>query len=152
MLDWVTGDPNAKCRRSNGRRFLPLVFFPPSLIGRRLLADFVTQLLASTIGAAAEKALFPYTAAAAGGGNASAALYALPFRFTSGSSKGVLLINKKADPLTVTVGGMGGASARVVEVAPGFAGGPGFQPTQDRRLSAAGAIQLGPFAVAVVGG
>eukprot|EP01052_Picozoa_sp_SAG31_P033372 SAG31_NODE_3760_length_3909_cov_2.157743_4_plen_119_part_00 len=118
------------------------------------MADFVTQLLASTIGAAAEKALYPYTAAAAGRGNASAALYALPFRFTAASSsnKGVLLINKKAETLTVKVGGMGGAGARVVEVAPDFAGGPGFQPTQDRRLSAAGAIQLGPFAVAVVGG
>ena len=86
MLDWVTGDPNAKY--------------------------YVTQLLASTVGAAVEKALYPYTAtptATAGTAaarediehssddDATAALYVLPFRFTAaGGERGVLLVNKKA--------------------------------------------------------
>ena len=43
--------------------FLPF-FSSPFADRSSLLADFVTQLLASTIGAAAEKALFTYTATA----------------------------------------------------------------------------------------
>jgi hypothetical protein len=138
MLDWVTGEPNAKY--------------------------YVTQLLASTIGAAVEKALFSHTATAGDAGaddagdaaftgiDASATLYALPFRFTAaGGSKGVLVVNKKAAVLDVTLTGLSAAaSATVVEVAPSFAGGPGFQPPQKRQLSSTGVLSLGPFAVAVV--
>ena len=127
MLDWVTGDPNAKY--------------------------FVTQLLASTVGAAVDKAIFPYTASTAGAADASSALYALPFKFVSdwSEAKGVLLINKKASTYNVTLNGLAaGASATVVEVNDGYAGGAGFQPPLKRSLSAGGEIELGPFAVAVL--
>lgn len=122
----MTGDPNAKY--------------------------FVTHLLASTIGAAAEKALYPITATADGNASAATAiLYALPFRFTFvGGAKGVLLVNKKAAAVNVTLRGVTAGTASVVEVAPAFAGGAGFQPPVQRPLSAAGDIELGPFAVAVL--
>ena len=44
------------------------------------------------------------------------------------------------------------ATATSVEVAAGsaHAAGAGFQPPQQRQLSASGEVQLGPFAVAVV--
>ena len=128
MLDWVTGDPNAKY--------------------------YVTQLLASTVGAAVEKALFRVVSSVLhGGGDGRAIVYALPFRFTTaagGKKKGVLLVNKKAAPVGVTLNGLAGARGKVVEVAPGFEGGPGFQPPQDRAISAEGHVHLGPLAVAVL--
>lgn len=146
MLDWVTGEPNAKY--------------------------FVTQLLASTVGAAKEKALYSYSAnptpMVAGSASpqstsadVAAALYVLPFRFTAnGGERGVLLINKKAVGYNVTlVGGLSTttmvaaeAVATVVEVNPGYRQGPGFQPPLTRLLSDAGELYMGPFAVAVVMG
>ena len=153
MLDWVTGEPNAKY--------------------------FVTQLLASTVGAAKEKALYSYSAnptpmVVAGtaspqstSADVAAALYVLPFRFTAnGGERGVLLINKKAVGYNVTlVGGLSTtttmaattmvaaeAVATVVEVNPGYRQGPGFQPPLTRLLSDAGELYMGPFAVAVVMG
>ena len=126
MLDWTTGEPNAKY--------------------------YVTQLLASTVGAAAEKALYSYKATSAAG-NASAVaatLYVLPFRFTFvGGGRGVLLVNKRAHAIKVTLAGGITGTAKVVEVAPAYAGGAGFQPPVERSLSAAGEIELCPFAVAV---
>lgn len=124
MLDWTTGDPNAKY--------------------------FVTQLLASTVGADVEKALFGYTA----GPGANASVYVLPYRFTeaAGRAKGALVINKRAAPITVALRGpeLAGSQATVVEVAPEFPGGAGFQPPQQREVSASGVLELGPFAVAVI--
>jgi hypothetical protein len=144
MLDWTTGDPNAKY--------------------------YVTQLLASTVGAAVEKALFSHTVTFAvagvnigdgdmegggeGEGGASSIIYALPFQFTTApvaGKKGVLLVNKAAAAVTVTLNGLvAGSVGKVVEVAVGYVGGPGFQPPQERLLSPAGTIRLAPFAVAVV--
>ena len=146
MLDWVTGEPNAKY--------------------------FVTQLLASTVGAAKEKALYSYSAnptpmvadiasPQSTSADVAAALYVLPFRFTAnGGERGVLLINKKAVGYNVTlVGGLSTttmvaaeAVATVVEVNPGYRQGPGFQPPLTRLLSDAGELYMGPFAVAVVMG
>jgi hypothetical protein len=125
MLDWVTGDRNAKY--------------------------YVTQLLASTVGAAVEKSLYYYTVSPSAG--AAALLYALPFKFSAvGGSRGVLLVNKKADALNLTIVGFSGATATVVEVATHSRGHPGagFQPPQQRQLSSSGEVQLGPIAVAVV--
>ena len=149
MLDWYTGDPNAKY--------------------------YVTQLLASTVGAAAEKALYPYTAAlapSANGGNASDYVYALPYRFTSEAKqaqgeeestagrtlrakadgpKSVLLINKKVDPISVTFGAeLSGAKATVVEVNVAAPHNAGFLPPLSRAVNAEGRLELGPLAVAVV--
>ena len=154
MLDWVTGEANAKY--------------------------YVTQLLASTIGAAVEKTLYGYNVTSSTGGagiadaldsassSSSSTVYVLPFRFGAGTDsgaggqKGVLLVNKKAASVTITLvglssgdataGGTGGgaAVATVVEVAPEFVGGPGFQPPVKRAVSVEGELTLGPFAVAVV--
>lgn len=133
MLDWVTGDRNAKY--------------------------YVTQLLASTVGAAVEKSLYPYAVSPNNvTGGAAALLYALPFKYTAvGGARGVLLVNKKAEALNITIAGFGGATATVVEVnthsrghQPPPDGGAGFQPPLQRPLSSSGELELGPFAVAVV--
>lgn len=138
----------------------------------------MTQLLASTVGAAAEKALYPYTAAitpSVSGENASDYVYALPYRFTSGAQgqqiadeeakveemdavsadadgpKSVLLINKKVDPINVTFGAeLSGARAMVVEVNVAAPHNAGFQAPQSRTLSAEGVLELAPLAVAVI--
>ena len=149
MLDWYTGDPNAKY--------------------------YVTQLLASTVGAAIEKALYPHIATLApstNGANASDYVYALPYRFTSeekqaqvekesttqgvvrakaNGPKSVLLINKKVDPINVTFGAeLIGATATVVEVNVATPHNAGFQPPLSRTLDAKGGLELGPLAVAVI--
>ena len=143
MLDWMTGDPNSKY--------------------------YVTQLLASTVGAAVEKALFASTVTVATGASgastrsasaiANETVYVLPFQFTASAAKGLLLVNKKAAEINVTIApafaGLSSSSAAppvatVVEVAMGFAGGASFQPPQRRELTEAGGLPLGPFAVAVV--
>jgi hypothetical protein len=97
--------------------------------------------------------------------SSSSPVYVLPFRFGAGTDsvgrKGVLLVNKKAASVTITLVGLssgdatagtggGAAVATVVEVAPEFAGGPGFQPPVKRAVSVGGELKLGPFAVAVV--
>ena len=139
----------------------------------------MTQLLASTVGAAAEKALYPYTAAitpSVSGENASDYVYALPYRFTSRAQgqqiageegtaeeiqkdavsaeaegpKSVLLINKKVDPINVTFAELSGARATVVEVNVAAPHNAGFQPPQSRTLSAEGVLELAPLAVAVI--
>ena len=70
MLDWMTGDPNSKY--------------------------YVTQLLASTVGAAVEKALFASTVTVATGASgastrsasaiANETVYVLPFQFTASAA------------------------------------------------------------------
>ena len=139
MLDWVTGDPNAKY--------------------------FVTQLLSSTVGAAVEKALYACTITSSGSANSAesettigtsecntANIYVLPFQFTTaGGSKGALVVNKRGVSVDIVLADLSGATATVVEVAPiGFEGGAGFQPPLTRQVSSTGHISLGPFAVAVV--
>ena len=149
MLDWYTGDPNAKY--------------------------YVTQLLATTVGAAAEKALYPHAATlapSANGSNAIDYIYALPYRFISevkqvqgeeesttqgvvrakaDGPKSVLLINKKVDPINVTFGAeLIGATATVVEVNVVAPHNAGFQPPLSRTLNAEGGLELGPLAVAVI--
>ena len=77
----------------------------------------------------------------------------MPYQMKSSGKKGVLLVNLKAKPATVRLSGVRAGVAQVVEVAtegpaaaePGFAGKP-----FSRKLSAAGEIKLGPFAIAVV--
>ena len=49
-----------------------------------------------------------------------------------------------------TSAGLSGARGNVVEVAPGFEGGPGFQPPQERIILPSGQIRLGPLGVAVM--
>lgn len=66
--------------------------------------------------------------------------------------KGLLLVNKKAQKMEVTVGGAKGGNALVVEVATEGPDKeePAFAPQIAKQLNTDGVLQLGPFAVAVV--
>ena len=66
--------------------------------------------------------------------------------------KGLLLVNKKAQKVEVTVEGATGGNALVVEVATEGPDKeePAFAPQIAKKLSGSGVLQLGPFGVAVV--
>ena len=130
MLDWQTGQPNAKY--------------------------WVTTMLASTVGSAKEKAIVASNVSLANGtltGGSSSIpqpVYVMPYVMED--TQGVLLVNKKQTAMDVTIDGVVGGSALVVEVALSGpdAAEPGFAPTVAKELSADGKLSLGPFGVAVV--
>ena len=66
--------------------------------------------------------------------------------------KGLLLVNKKAQHMSVTIGGATGGNALVVEVATEGPDKeePAFAPQIAKKISKEGVLQLGPFGVAVV--
>lgn len=72
-------------------------------------------------------------------------LYAMPY--IKQGSKGVMLVNKQPIELTVTLSGVSGGEATVVEAT---GAQPGLNSPVAREISSDGALKLGPFAVAVV--
>ena len=132
-LDWTTGEPNAKY--------------------------WAIHLLASTLGGKDEKTIHAYNETANGTLTSKAwnsslpkqPVYALPYT-RNGGEKGVLLINKKQTPQSVTIAGIEGGNALVVEVAleGPDAAEPGFASPLAKEISEDGVLVLGPFAVAVV--
>jgi len=84
------------------------------------------------------------------GGTASDPIYALPY--TKNGERGIMIVNKKASPLNVTIAGVSGGLATVVEVATSGpnAKEPAFAPQIAKIISSAGVLELGPFGVAVV--
>ena len=84
---------------------------------------------------------------AADGTNSS--IFAMPY--TKDGKKGVLIVNKKAAAVELTIKGATGGQATVVEVNTDPAcSEPGFEPQIRKPISEAGVLSLGPFAVAVV--
>ena len=79
------------------------------------------------------------------GSGAADALYALPYVLNG--SRAVLLVNKAVAPLDVTLDGVRGGVATLVEAA---GAEPAFQPPLSRSVSADGHLRLGAFAVAIV--
>ena len=79
----------------------------------------------------------------------AAPVYAMPYE--KDSAKGVLLVNKKAVAVDVTIAGATDGSATSVEVnTDPSCSDPGFEPQVQKAISAKGVLSLGPFAVAVV--
>ena len=76
-------------------------------------------------------------------------LYVLPYRMAASRAKGALLVNKKPAPMVVTLSGVSGGAATVVEVQPDNAE-TAFAAPIERRIGQDGTLTLGPFATAVV--
>ena len=74
--------------------------------------------------------------------------YVLPFVMQSSSSKGLLLVNKQATPLTFNISGVTGGSASCLDGS-GLSTTPGMAPPIERRITAEGSLTLGAFGVAV---
>lgn len=118
-LDWQTGEPNAKF--------------------------FAIQLLASTVGTGASKTLYATNIT---GGPPIPPVHAMAYQMAAGS-RGVLLVNKKAVPLSVQLPDIAG-TATVIEVGQGPE--PGFALPVSRPIGKDGKLELGPYAIAVVAG
>ena len=80
---------------------------------------------------------------------ASDSLYAMPYLMDESGAKGALLVNKKAAPMLVSMKGVAGGSATVIEVAPGD-DETALNPPIERQIGSDGSLLLGPFATAVV--
>ena len=130
MLDWQTGEVNAKY--------------------------WVTKLLATTVGDNQEKTVvaseISVTQSRRGIENVTSSLpvYVMPYK--KQQQKGMLIVNKKATALALTIDGSAqGGVATVVEVNTDTScTDPGFEPPVRRLVSSNGMLRLGPFAVAVV--
>ena len=124
---------------------------------------WVTNLLATTVGDSGEKSIKNskitenymsevVTGQDSGDGAAdgtNSSIFAMPY--TKDGKKGVLIVNKKAAAVELTIKGATGGQATVVEVNTDPAcSEPGFEPQIHKPISEAGVLSLGPFAVAVV--
>ena len=80
----------------------------------------------------------------------SDAIYVMPYLIDN--AKGIMIVNKKAATVDITLKGVTGGEATVVEVATSGpnAAEPGFAPQIARTIAADGVLTVGPFAVAVV--
>ena len=123
----------------------------------------MTNLLATTVGDSGEKSIknskitenyMSEVATGQDSGDGAAdgtnsSIFAMPY--TKDGNKGVLLVNKKATAVELTIKGATGGQATVVEVNTDPAcSEPGFEPQIRKPISEAGVLSLGPFAVAVV--
>eukprot|EP01052_Picozoa_sp_SAG31_P049598 SAG31_NODE_10934_length_1082_cov_0.996948_1_plen_79_part_00 len=71
--------------------------------------------------------------------------------YTKAGKKGMLIVNKKSVGVQLSIKGVIGGQAMVVEVNTGAScSEPGFEPQVRKIISATGTLDLGPFAVAVV--
>ena len=131
MLDWQTGEPNAKY--------------------------WVTNLLATTVGDSREKSIKAAKLTVTRGAASARQLrepavdpvYVMPFE--KAGKRGMLVVNKRSVPLELTIAGATGGHATAVEVnTEPDCSEPGFEPQVAKEISAAGVLSLGPFAVAVV--
>ena len=122
MLDWTTGQPNAKYH--------------------------AVQMLAA-LGTGAKRLHRTEL-----GGPSVAAMYALGMEV--GGVRKLLLVSKSERPQLVAVGGAGATNTTVALVLDGTADGktpsaePGFLPPAVRALRADGALQLGPWGIALL--
>ena len=111
-------------------------------------------MLATTVGTKEEKTIFVSNVTSSNVTTASGTepVYALPY--SKKGVRGLMLVNKKASTLSVTIAGVGGAGrlATVVEVATSGpnAEEPAFAPPVTRPISSTGVLELRPFGVAVV--
>ena len=125
-LDWQTGAPNAKY--------------------------YVTQLLARTVGSSAEKIIYTVAASHYDNVENARAVYALPYELLTagggkpGGAKGLMLVNKRNYSLSITIPGVVGGEATVVEATGAT---PGWQVPTNRSFATDGSLKLGPYAVAV---
>jgi hypothetical protein len=91
----------------------------------------------------------------AGPATTSDKLFAMPYAIHASGQRGVLLVSKTANPLTVTLQGLG-LSNTTAQVLDGSVDGltmepePGFVPPAERIIAGDGVLQLGPYAVALV--
>ena len=84
-------------------------------------------------------------------------LFAMPYTVHDTGKRGVLLINKKSTPLSVTLHGAGVSGVNTTaQVLDGTIDGksldpePGFVPPVDRVVRPDGVLALGPYAIALV--
>ena len=84
-------------------------------------------------------------------------LFVMPYIIHDTGKRGVLLINKKSTPLSVTLHGAGVSGVNTTaEVLDGTIDGksldpePGFVPPVDRVIGPDGVLALGPYAIALV--
>merc|ERR1712060_317345 len=76
---------------------------------------------------------------------ADAFVYILPYSIAG--AEGLLVVNKKATPIQLTLAGVKQASAKSVEV---YGPEPALNPPITRLVHEDGTLYLGPFAVAIV--
>jgi hypothetical protein len=125
MLDWTTGQPNAKY--------------------------YAVQMLA-TLGTGKKKLY--RTELSGPSATAGSRLYGLGLE--TGGERKLLLVSKTEQPQLVAVGGAGTTSTTVALVLDGTVDGktlstePGFLPPVARPLRADGALQLGPWGIALL--
>ena len=126
----------------------------------------VTNLLATTVGDSQEKSIKASTVTELPPANVTAtshvtvlgqgteptnvhAVYVMPYM--KAGKKGMLIVNKKSVGVQVSIKSAVGGQATVVEVnTDPRCSEPGFEPQVRKIISAAGTLDLGPFAVAVV--
>ena len=72
--------------------------------------------------------------------------------YSKNGQRGIMLVNKKAQTLSVSIEEAAGGLATVVEVATSGpnADEPAFAPQVARKISSSGVLELGPFGVAVI--
>ena len=104
------------------------------------MVQWVTNLLATTVGTSAEKTVFQRNVTMPN------ALYAMPYAINQ--TKAILLVSKADVWMDVLLPGVVGGSATVVEVN-ADAAEPGFEPPVQKGISAEGKLSIGPYAVAV---
>ena len=111
----------------------------------------MTKLLAATVGTKEKKAIH------ASNPSMPSAVYSLAYTTVKGSAAhaglgegggGVLLVNKRPSPVTVTLGGVRGGAVSCVEAAVG-ARQPGFAPPARTRIDESGTLRIGTYGTCV---
>lgn len=117
---------------------------------------WVVQLLARTVGSSAEKIIYTVAPSHYANVENARAVYALPYELLaadgggggkpSGTTKGLMLVNKRNYSVSVSIPGVVSGNATVVEATGAT---PGWQLPINRSFASDGSISLGPYAVAV---